>query len=335
MHPNFYQRLNQRIVLGTIAAAVMQFAAPQAHAQAQPEAPLGVYQGAGCGGAQRLTQFATWIGFRPSLVLEFMSWEALTQNSAWSMDCWSKAGIKEITYSVPMLPEDGSATLAQGAAGRFDTLFQNFAKRLVQRGYPNAIIRIGWEMNGDWYPWAASKDPQAWIAYWRRIVDIMRAVPGQQFKFDWCPGNGWTNLLAQDVYPGDDYVDIIGMDVYNNSWNQQVVTPEQRWNEQVNGRHGLKWHAQFAAARGKPISFPEWGTGIRRDGRGAGDDPFFIEQMAEWIASNNVAYHIYWDYSAPIFQGRISDGSQPRAAEAFLRKFKRPRPRAPVLDEAR
>ena len=303
-------------------------------ATAAAEAPLGVYEGAGCTGSQRLTAFSNWLGRKPTRVLEFMSWQAMTDLSPWSMNCWTNAGIKGVTYSVPMLPEDGSATLKQGASGTFDDAFRQFATLLVAEGYSTAVIRLGWEFNGDWYAWAASKDPQSWIAYWRRIVGIMRAVPGAKFKFDWCPAGGYTTFLAENAYPGDAYVDIIGTDVYNQTWDPKVVTPTQRWNEQMNGRHGLKWHADFAAAHDKPISFPEWGTGTRADGHGAGDDPMFIEQMAEWIASHNVVYHNYWDYSHPHFNGKLSDNSKPKSAAAFLRKFKMPRPKAPILSGA-
>ena len=323
-------RLDRRGVLALAALSALHFFAPSAHAQSATS--LGIYGGAGCTGVLAHEKFAAFLGRRPQRALEFMTWNSLLENSAWSMNCWKSGGIQHITYSVPMLPADGSATLAQGAAGRFDDVFRNFAARLVERGYPNAVVRIGWEFNGEWYPWAASKDPQNWIAYWRRIVTVMRAVPGSQFKFDWCPGNGWTTFLAENAYPGDAYVDIIGLDAYNQSWNPNVTTPEQRWNEQVNQRHGLKWHASFAAAHGKPMSFPEWGTGRRSDGHGAGDDPMFIEQMAEWIATHNVAYHNYWDYSEPIYSGKISDGSQPNAAAAYVRKFKLPQPKAPRLD---
>ncbi len=295
------------------------------------EASLGIYGGAGCDGVRAMERFTQWFGKRPDRVLDFMSWESLSENSSWSMRCWSNAGVKRITYSLPMLPDDGSATLAQGAAGEFDALFRSFAETLVNTGFPRAVIRIGWEFNGEWYPWAASKDPASWIAYWRRIVTVMRAVPGARFRFDWCPGNGWTNFRAEDAYPGDEYVDIIGLDEYNASWNPNPLTPEQRWNEQLNQRHGLRWHAQFAASRGKPMSFPEWATGERRDGKGAGDDPYFIERMAEWIANHDVVYHNYWDYNAPIFSSKLSDGSHPQAAEAFLRMFKQPRPKPPIL----
>src|SRR5262245_5594551 len=106
-------------------------------------APLGVYEGAGCDGVKRLEQFERWFGRAPDRVLEFVDWPGLEMDSTWTMRCWKKAGMKAITYSVPMLPPSG-ATLAQGAGGKFDQLFEQLAKRLVHEGYGDAIIRIGW-----------------------------------------------------------------------------------------------------------------------------------------------------------------------------------------------
>jgi len=44
--------------------------------------------------------------------------------------------------------------------------------------------------------------------------------------------------------------------------------------------------------------------------------------MAQWIATGDVAYHSYWDYPAPDFNARLSDGHQPRAGAAFLERFR-------------
>jgi hypothetical protein len=305
------------------AAKLAQPSAPKHVSTGRRDESFGVYQGAGCTGSGRLAEFEQWFGSRPERALEFMSWEAISKNSTWSMRCWSKAGIKAVTYSIPMLPSDGSATLADGAAGKFDDIYARFAQTMVKEGYPDAVIRIGWEFNGDWYAWAAQKDPASWIAYWRRIVSIMRATPGAAFKFDWCPAGGWTTFLAQDAYPGDEYVDIIGLDFYNVSWDPKVKTPEQRWDSRMKMRHGLKWHKDFATAHHKPVSFPEWGTGTRPDGRGGGDDPYFIEQMAQWIASSDVVYHNYWNYPDKEYNAKLSDGQQPLAGSAFIRSFKR------------
>ena len=297
-------------------------------------AKLGVYQGAGCTGVQRMPKFTSWLGRGPDVVLEFISWDVLEKGGTWAVNCWKKAGHDSVVFSMPMLPGGNRATLADGAAGKFDDLFSRYGAELVKRGYADSVIRIGWEFNFNWYAWRASADPQSWVAYWRRIVSVLRSVPGQNFKFDWCPAAGGS-FKVESVYPGDDVVDIIGMDFYNVPVDQKSVTPEQRWESRMNMKYGLKWHRDFAVQHGKQMSYPEWGTGKRKDGAGGGDDPYFIDQMAQWIADNEVAYHNYWDYTAKDFNAKLSDNHQPNAAEAFRRNFggnaKQPQP--PVLHQ--
>jgi hypothetical protein len=295
-------------------------------------AKLGVYKGAGCDGLKGLETFTAWLGYKPEQTLEFISWQVLSAGTTWGLGCWRDGGQKHVVYSLPMLPDDGSAVLADGAAGKFDELFRRYAAKLVQFGYGHATVRIGWEFNGEWYPWAASKDPKSYIEYWRRIVTTMRSVPGADFKFDWCMAGGWTNFLPEEAYPGDAYVDYIGMDFYNVSVDRNAVTPEQRWDSRMNTRRGLKWHRDFASLHRKPMSYPEWGTGLKPDGSGGGDDPYFIEQMARWIADNNVAYHNYWDQRTGV-NARLSDNHQPLAGAAYKRVFSTTTPKSPTLDE--
>lgn len=304
-------RIGAALVLSTL------FVAGPAHARSTP---AGVYLGAGCDGVKRLEAYERWLGRRVDQTLEFISWNVLSKGTTWGVRCWSKAGRKHVVYSMPMLPDDRSATLADGAAGKFDHLFATYASKLIENGYGNAIVRIGWEFNADWYPWAAKHDPQSWIAYWRRIVTAMRSVPGAAFKFDWTAAGGWSSFRAENAYPGDDYVDIIGLDFYNNM-NRANVTPRERWEQRMRAPHGLEWHRRFAAEHGKPMSYPEWGTGQGKDTHGGDDDPYFIEQMAKWIAAHDVAYHNYWDFKAPLFDSKLSDGRRPEAARAYVRAF--------------
>ncbi|HEY4366351.1 MAG TPA: glycosyl hydrolase [Steroidobacteraceae bacterium] len=317
------------VLASCIAAAAFGQSPAQQIDQSPKRVPLGVYEKAGCDGVRGVADFKRWFGRNPDQTLEFITWQIMQEGSTWAMGCWKNAGQKSVVYSIPMLPDDNSATLAEGAAGKFDALFRNYALKLVQFGYGHAVIRLGWEFNGDWYPWAASKDPESWKAYWRRIVTAMRSAPGAHFKFDWTMAGGWTDFLPEAAYPGDEYVDIIGMDLYNIVWDKNADTPEGRWDFHLNTRRGLVWQRDFAAQHRKPISFAEWGTGKQPSG-GGGDDPYFIEQMAAWIGASNTAYHNYWDHTGG-FNAKLSDGHQPQSAAAFLRAFGGPKPRPPGL----
>ncbi|HZF15735.1 MAG TPA: glycosyl hydrolase [Steroidobacteraceae bacterium] len=309
----------------TLIVFVISMAAAPVTAAVRVPVPagLGVYEGAGCDGVAQLKKFESWYGGKANQVIDFLAWSMLETRSVWLPKCWKDAGRKAVVFSVPMLPGDGHTTLADGASGKFDKLFRDYAAVLQKYGYGTAVIRIGWEFNGDWYPWAAGKDPTSWIKYWRRIVTAMRSVPGTSFQFDWCPAAGWTRFRAADAYPGDAYVDVIGLDVYNISWDPKVKTPEQRWSALTYAMQGLRWHRDFAASHGKAMSFPEWGTGKRGDKLGGGDDPYFIEHMADWMHDNPVLYHNYWDYAHAYFNGKLSDGHQPKSGAAFIESFRR------------
>jgi len=291
---------------------------------------LGVYLGAGCTGAQLVPQYEAWLGRPVDQVLDFFAyatWTDLINETNWAARCWAQPGLnKRMVFAVPMVPSDGVSTLAQGAAGAYDQYFQQVGTLLVQNGFANATLRIGWEFNGGWYPWSAKPDPTDWVTFWRRIVADFRAVPGAQFKFDWNPNWGQDQIAPSTVYPGDDVVDYIGMDMYNQDWgpnNSIVTSPQQRWKDYTTDSYGLNWLATFAAQHNKPISFPEWGTGTRPDGYGGGDDPYFIQQMAAWMQSNNVAYADYFDYNeqGDSISCKLSGGQFPQSATMYIQLF--------------
>lgn len=325
--PGVLRKLNRLLIPMSVVIGMYFSLASQSYANAS----LGVYEGNGCDGVTSLTGFVSWFGRQPDHVLDFFasdSWTSMMDDATWAVSCWKRQG-KTVVFSVPMLPKDGS-TLAQGAAGKFDDKFRTLAKLLVDNGYGNATIRLGWEFNGGWYAWAAKQDPANWILYWRRIVTAMRSQQGASFRFDWCSAQGFQQIAASDVYPGDSYVDIIGRDHYNQTWVTGVVTATDRWNTLLYESYGLDWVQSFATQHNKPISIPEWGTGTRPDGHGGGDDGYFVQQMGTWIKKHNVLYHSYWDYAASDYNAKLSTSTQPAAAAAYLTAFSSSIPRAPT-----
>lgn len=239
-----------------------------------------MYQGPG--DPAGVAAFGTWLGRRPARVVDFLDhrrgWAGI-ENPAWMTQAWAGSPYK-LLISVPLLPA-GTGTLQQGAAGAYNGSFDKLGRALVSAGRGDSILRLGWEFNGNWMPWQARNDPAAYAAYWRQVVNTMRAVPGQAFKFDWCPNLGWE--ISESSYPGDAYVDYIGLDVYDpqGNWGGTWATVQTyAW--------GLNWHRDFARAHGKPMTFPEWGLWNQ-------DNAAFIDSMAAWIKQNNVAYHSYFD----------------------------------------
>jgi hypothetical protein len=284
---------------------------------------VGAYRGPGCDGRAAMAEFETFLGRKVERTVDALnaeSWNEMRRSIPWITKCWAGSGI-ELTLSVPMLPSGGSGTLREGAEGAYDAVFMTTAHALVRNGLEDATIRIGWEFNGNWMPWAASKDPESFKRYFRRIVEKMRSVHGQRFKFEWCPNHGRKNMDPTDAYPGDDVVDIIGMDVYAETWDASTADPHARFQYFLDQPFGLKWHRDFAGERGKPMSYPEWGVGDKPGGGGVGDDPVFVEGMADWFEETKPLYQSYWDVQATDYNARMSNDQFPRAAAMFRKRF--------------
>jgi hypothetical protein len=290
----------------------------------QPAAPggrgLGVFMGGG--DVNEIHGFERFVGSKVTHVGAFVSkvsWARFDELS-W-LNEWRGSGFT-LSLGVPMLTTNGGGSLRAGASGAYDAHFKHLAEQLVASGQGNAILRLGWEFNGEWYPWKANADPQAFADYWRHIHQVIRSVPGASgLRFDWNPAIGPAEVPAA-AYPGDQYVDIVGMDVYDRNSTPDLADPAKRWQEMVNQPFGLAWQRDFAAAHGKPISFPEWATSDRHQGGGQKDNPLFIRNMHEWIRANNVEYHNYFEFDAVDEGGaQLTDGGNPQSASIFQQLF--------------
>lgn len=205
---------------------------------------------------------------------------ALGVTCTWeNVSCWdSSAGEKAVLLtalpwplaSPPAPPYTVMLAIGQASAAQATAV----AQTLAANGCTGALVRVMWEMNGDWFPWGASKlSATEYVAAYRTVVAAMRAV-SPAFRFCWNPVAGTTGMWAvagrtwDDTYPGDDVVDVVGVDCYDYGSDMPgIIAPV----------------APFAAAHGKPVALCEWGL-LHADGT-ATDDPAYITAMAAWAVS--------------------------------------------------
>jgi hypothetical protein len=123
---------------------------------------------------------------------------------------------------VTMWLED--ATLADIVAGEQDAVIRAWARKARRWGDP-FLFRPWWEMNGDWYPWG--RDPD-FVAAWRRFHSIVVAEGASNVTWAWIVNGIWSDEESDPApyYPGDAYVDWVGMDSYN--WGENPLQPD-RW----------------------------------------------------------------------------------------------------------
>ena len=195
-------------------------------AAARPSGKLVPTRGAHCGayvnptmrwggdrtGRGEVKQLEGALGRRLDVVHSYRRWD---EPFPTRLDRWSVGGGR-----IPLASWTGT-TLDRILNGSQDRLIRARA-RSVKRFKRGIFIRWGWEMNGTWFPWSGAangRDPGRYVAAWRRIHGIFRQERATNAVWVWSPNganspdepwNHWRNY-----YPGDRYVDWVGIDMYN------------------------------------------------------------------------------------------------------------------------
>ena len=90
-------------------------------------------------------------------------------------------------------------------------------------------VRTGWEFNGDWFQWSATgREP----GLHRRVPQLRGQLPlgVGQVPFEWNVNLGGSQGIPERCYPGDAYVDLVGMDFYfNPEYNPRDSAAAWEW----------------------------------------------------------------------------------------------------------
>jgi hypothetical protein len=199
-----------------------------------------------------------------------------------------------LLISMPMVADTATSAAnwrATGAAGDFRSYDIALAQNLVSAGLGRSIIDLAPESNGTWEKdWVGSTAHERadWVSAWRKTVLAMRSVSGASFTFVWDVNNREPATPFRDYYPGDNFVNVIGDDVYD-----EVSIDGNGWTWSDGGVEGVAGIIAFARAHKKPVAFPEWGSGIPTS-TSISDDPGFMQGMISTIKTQDVAFQSYF-----------------------------------------
>lgn len=183
--------------------------------------------------------YISWLDFQPSLLAKKL------QN------------IRD-TKRVPVLTiepwaKNEQTLLADICAGKYDTELNSIGKLAVNFG-DTLWISWGHEMDQDLtkrYPWSG-KSPQEFVAAYTYVYNYFMTTTKGKAKWIWAPV---AKSGSMSYYPGDKYVDVIGLPVYafpewENSYNGFIKSFEETFNEKINHLKGIH----------KPIFLTEFGV---------------------------------------------------------------------------
>jgi beta-mannanase len=181
------------------------------------------------------------VGHPPKIIMWFQDWLYPYPQPAVA-NVLASGAAAELTWE-PWDSSNGSANqptykLTNITRGDFDTYIHQFAHDAAA-SHQRLYLRFAHEMDGYWYPWGTApgnqytppnplgNTPQDYVNAWRHVHDIFVQEGATNVAWVWAPNLDYTGgaPFAQD-YPGDAYVDYLGLSGYNRGTTQQWFTWE-------------------------------------------------------------------------------------------------------------
>ncbi|WP_010612580.1 glycosyl hydrolase [Halococcus hamelinensis] len=161
----------------------------------------------------------TWEPYTPGVSAASVDTQAIVENQEYS------AYLESLDTTTP---DDIEVRIANG---EYDGYLKTWVRRLRQwlagpdgeQGTDDdrrAYIRLAHEMNGDWYPWSptvGNSSASSYVEMWRHVHDQFRysGIDTANIEWMWCVNaEDQGSYTAEELYPGDDYVDWLSVDGY-------------------------------------------------------------------------------------------------------------------------
>lgn len=153
------------------------------------------------------------------------------------------------------------------------------------------VFRPFHEFDGNWFWWGKQYcTPQQFIAIWRFTVEYLRdTLHVNNILFAYSPDNSFTTSTQYlERYPGDNYVDVLGMDNYGD-FNNQGQTGVEKANKK------LQIISNLAIEKVKIAAFTETGYFIT-PGSNSPIPNFYSKNLYDAITSNatQIGFMMFW-----------------------------------------
>jgi mannan endo-1,4-beta-mannosidase len=198
--------------IGALGHASRPSAAGQRPAVPAVCACLGVLEngpGHGPPGYGQVATFARAVGREPKLVGYYSLWEQPFARSF--ADSMHRHGLIPFVQILPI----GSVgvSVAAIASGSYDGYLSAYAEAVRAYGH-SVVIGFGPEMNAAWWAYGYSQTPpQIFVAAWRHVVTLFRALDADNVTWLWTvAANGTGTKPVSSWWPGSSYVTWAGID---------------------------------------------------------------------------------------------------------------------------
>jgi hypothetical protein len=278
-----------------LAAALLgALAFPSASGAAAPARGWGVTMPGVPWDTSGLASLSQALGRSPNVVMWYDAWSNGTPFPAAAATTVAGTGATvEVTWE-PWDPAGGVQQPAYAdariAAGSFDAYLRAYAQSVRSYGKP-VVLRLGHEMNGNWYPWSIGVNGNTaadYVAAFRHVHDVFAAQGATNVTWAWVPNVPYTGSAdLPSAYPGDAYVDQVGLDGYNWGTTQSWGSTWQIFGEIFGAGVG-----QLQAITSRPI----WLGEVASTEVGGNKAAWITDMFATLAAHPEVAGFTWFDF---------------------------------------
>jgi len=180
----------------------------------------------------QIDDFAILVGTQPTIIMWYQQWGSA--DSDFEPAAFAAVRARGAMPMVTWMPCDPNGGPIQPAfalrtiiAGVHDAYIDRWARAAAAMGQP-MYLRFAHEMNGGWYSWAPGINGNSgadYVAAWRHVHDIFQRDGATNVRWVWSPNVMIGAGPSAAMYPGDAYVDWVGLDGYN--WGP--IDASRRW----------------------------------------------------------------------------------------------------------
>ena len=256
-------------------------------------------------GFGKLRQYEEYFEYEFPVILDYTNFREAYRHPKQRLVNAYKYGKTVVLSLQTSVMTDGSIEIYKILNGEYDLFLTDYAKSVADFGHP-VLFRLGNEMNADWCSYSAystSKDTTIFTEFYRYIYGIFeRAGADANTIWVWNPNGGsfpdfkWNDELM--YYPGDGYVDIVGMTKYNTGTYYSSVG--ERWKEFNTLYDGL--YQRYANIYGQPLMITEFACASM-----GGNKEKWVSEMFEDIKKfDRIKIAIWWNNRDYDSDGKVS-----------------------------
>lgn len=222
-------------------------------------------------------------------------------------------GAQSVTHDI-VIGEHGDVLRAWAA---------EFERWAIREGEPDRrlYLNLAPEFNGDWVPWGIptpETTPETYVGMWRTVVDIVTNtdLTSDHVQFVWNPNNVSSEPVdIEGCYPGDAYVDWVGITGYNwEKWGGWT-TPADIFDPMVSRVNDIT---------DRPLAFAEFGASADCAGGWCPEKKDeWIHSAYEYMVKRDVRMACWFDHGDPdvtewgVFDARDATGEYTHEGQTY------------------